>query len=75
MTGRPVGIRDTAREGKTALFDSWTGEAIGEVFDSTDDADDFLEWVEAAYRDGAQVLRLRSVASQLRDEWERIRGG
>jgi hypothetical protein len=42
-----MGVRTTHEEGKVALFDSTTGEAFGRVFESQDEADDFLGWYEA----------------------------
>ena len=39
-----MGVRTTDRAA-VAMYDSVTGQAFGPVFDSTSDADDFLEWL------------------------------
>ena len=40
-----MGIRITGDEGKTALYDSVSGFAFGLVFDNSEEANDFLEFV------------------------------
>jgi hypothetical protein len=48
-----MGTRITAHEGVVALYDSTSGTAFGPVFDTPDDADDFLDWL----KDGEKVER------------------
>ena len=52
-----MGIRITGDEGKTALYDSVSGFAFGIVFDSDEEADDFLEFAKA---NGTRDLRVLS---------------
>ncbi len=44
-----MSVRITSQENVVALFDSTTGAAIGGVFDSQGDAEDFLEYVQEQY--------------------------
>lgn len=43
-----MGVRAT-NNNNVALYDSTTGMAFGPVFESTDDALDFLEWLREKY--------------------------
>jgi hypothetical protein len=52
-----MSVRVTATEGKVALFDSVTNWAFGPVFDTEEDANNFLGWCE---RRGLEDVRLMS---------------
>lgn len=41
-----MGVRITTAERKVALYDSVTGKAFGPVFDSEEEADSFLNWLD-----------------------------
>lgn len=42
-----MGVRNTATEGKVAMFDSTSGFAFGPTFDSESELDDFVAFVES----------------------------
>lgn len=42
-----MGVRITTDENKAAIFDSVTGWAFGPVFDTAEDAEDFLKFFDA----------------------------
>lgn len=65
-----MGLRTTAEEARVALLDSVTGVALAcEVFNSQEQAEDFIEW--ATPRSGQPDLRLCSQAElgDLHDRW------
>lgn len=39
-----MGVRNSTYEGVTCLFDSVSGYAFGPVFDTADEAEDFVIW-------------------------------
>lgn len=53
-----MGVRNTAVEGKAAMFCSTDGRAFGPVFDSSDELDDFLAWWE----DSGPIVDLRALS-------------
>lgn len=66
-----MGIRITTEEDKVALFDSVTGLAFGQVFDSAVDAQAFLDYAEI--RGVEDVRKLSDDAfNQLHDDWQRV---
>jgi hypothetical protein len=46
-----MAVRLTSTENVVALYDSTTGLAFGPIFDSDEDAIEFLEWLEKGERE------------------------
>lgn len=68
-----MGVRVTANEGKAALFDSTSGLAFGPVFDSADEATEFLEHLtEIGERDPREIAA--GELARLHAEWDAERG-
>lgn len=64
-----MSVRVTAVTGKAALYDSVTGVAFGPVFDSHDDANQFLEHLLQIGERDPRVIPAADLA-QLKAEWE-----
>lgn len=63
-----MGIRTTAGDPAVALYDSVTGLAFGEVFNSADDADSFLDYMRDV--DGRDLRKLgQDTFAEARREW------
>lgn len=71
-----MGLRLTADEGKTALFDSVSGWAFGPVFSDADQAEDFLRYAEQVFGvpDGdvraLDMAALGKLAGLWREDWQ-----
>jgi hypothetical protein len=69
-----MSIRITSEEHKVALFDSTTGEAFGPVFDSEQEAEEFVDFVnERTGKDPREIdkerlLTLKGVFDCVNDE-------
>lgn len=76
-----MGVRNTAVEGMTAMFDSTTGRAFGPVFDNSDDLDAFLAWFgEEPHAVGSRIASYDDVRKlsateldQVIEEWREAR--
>lgn len=62
-----MGVRITTDEDKAALFDSVTGFAFGPTFDNSDDAQEFLAYLQSFGEDGRELTPV-ALASRY-DAW------
>jgi len=64
-----MGIQNTAAEDTVALFDSVSGVAFGPVFDSEDEAEDFLNFCELEGHDDIRQLA-EGTLMELHIKWQ-----
>ena len=64
-----MSVRLTSRQNKVALFDSVTDTAFGPVFDSDEEADSFLDWIEEHDGRDARLLSPAELEAMNLDWW------